>query len=162
MQQEYKQLFAVFHQTFRQAFAVLVPIGNAEDVRQSNVKRGNAPLVCGLSELIPVDDQLERFVHKTFQTASKEFPFFRAIAQRNLLYLAQQMDDTLLLCERLNPVVGAEEIGDQDPFEMGAENLLHHRTCPGLGQYVVSQRLAGEAPQPSQKAGDAPAAFVDV
>jgi hypothetical protein len=102
------------------------------------VKISDAPLVCGLSELIVVNDQLERFVHQTFQAASKEFPFFRVIAQRDLFYLSQQMDNALLLGERLNSVVGAEEIGDQDSFEAGTKNLLHHRASPGRGQHVVS------------------------
>ena len=162
MQKEYKQFFTVFCQTLCESVAVLVPIGDAENVRQPNMKVGNTVLVFALSDFIPVNDQLESFMHQTFEAASKELPLFGAIAQRNLFDLAQQMDDTLLLSERLDPIVGAKEIGDQDPFEEGTKDLFNDRAGPGRSQYVVGQGFARETPDPSGAARDAPAAFVHV
>jgi hypothetical protein len=162
VQKEYEQFIAMFGQTLGQPFAVLIQIGGAKDVCQPHVKVGNALLVFALSELIPVDDQLDRFVHQTFETPCKERPLLGAIPQRHLLDLAQQMDDTLLLGERLDAVVGAEEVGDQDSFEKGTEHFLHHRTGPGGRQYVIGQNLARKAPDPGGAAAYAPAAFICV
>jgi len=84
------------------------------------------------------------------------------VAQRNLLDLAKQMNDALLLGERLDAVLGAEKVGDQYSFEQGAENLFHHLGSARWRQHIVGQGCIRETPDPSRAARDTPAALICV
>ena len=162
MQKENEQFLAVLGQTLCQPFAVLIAMGAAKDVGQAQMEIGNPSLIGWLSQLFAIDDQLQGFVHQAFQPSGKKLPLAGVIAQRDLLDLAQQMDDTLLLGERLDAIVGAEKVGDQDPLEKSAEDLLDDRAGSGRCQDIVGQGLVRKAPEPGQPASDAPAALVGV
>ncbi|MGA2261994.1 MAG: hypothetical protein ABSH28_11215, partial [Acidobacteriota bacterium] len=124
MQKKNQQFVTMLSQTLRQSIAIFIPVGASENICQSPVKIGDTPVIRGISKLIAVDYQFKGFPHQTPEAPGKELPLPGVIAQRNLLDLAQQVDDTLLLGERLDPVIGAEEVGDQDSIEEFAQNLF--------------------------------------
>ena len=128
-------------QTLGQSFAVFVTVATTKYICQAHMKG---------------------VVHQAFEAPGKGFPFLRVVAQRNLLDLAQQVHDTLLLGKRPEAIVGAEEVGDQDTVEKRTQDLLDYGSSPRRSQDIVGQSFAGETPDPSGSTSDAPTAFVHV
>ena len=162
MKQEGQEFVAILGETLRESFRVRVSVSDPEDVRQAYVQIGDLAFIDFFAEPFAVDHELKRFTDQPLEPSSKSLPLGRVVAQGHLLDLPQQMHDTLLLGERLDAVIGAEEVRDQDPVEYFAEHLLDYRAGPGWRKDVIGQASAGEAPQPGRAAQYPPAALVDV
>lgn len=122
--QEGEQLESVFFESQRQPARVWIVVLGVVEGEKSIVETFPASLIGLVVEFFALAAQLQRVLQQPGQFLREFEPLRARVTDRDFLQLTQEMHDALLLGPGADLVVGGVEIGDQDPFEDVAEDLL--------------------------------------
>jgi hypothetical protein len=106
--------------------------------------------------------QPEGILDEAFQSLRKAPPLQASMKDTGTDHVPQQMKETPLFEERVNLVVGPEEITDQDAFKSFPQDLSKDRRGPRRGDHIVNDPVIGEAPEPIGFSQNPPSCFIDI
>lgn len=106
--------------------------------------------------------QPEGILDEAFQSLRKASPLRASMKDTGAYHVPQQMKETPLFEERVNLVVGPEEITDQDAFKNFPQDLSKDGRGPRRGDHIVNDLVVGEAPEPIGFPQNPPSCFIDM
>lgn len=106
--------------------------------------------------------QPEGILDEAFEFLCKAPPLQASMKDTGADHVPQQMKETPLFKERVNLVVGSEEITDQDAFKHFPQHLFKDGRGPRRADQIVNDLVVGEAPKPIGFPEDSPSGFIDM
>ncbi len=149
-------------QAFHQPATLLVLPGLADELSNAIVEKMTSFKVPLWRKLRTAYRQPEGILDEAFQSLRKAPPLRASMKDTGTDHVPQQMKETPLFEERVNLVVGPEEITDQDALKDFPQGLSKDRRGPRRGDHIVNDPVIGEAPEPIGFSQNPPSCFIDI
>lgn len=156
MIKESEHLVPVTTQAFDETLGIGICKGSSDELVEAQMKFCSAPCVDGWRTDLPLISQAHRILEQAREFFAEAFPRGRGVELVDLDELGEQVEVAALFGQRLNGVVSAPEIGDEDAWKQCAENLLDHRGTAVAIDEAIAVLPGGEGPQPEGHPIDAP------
>jgi len=158
--EEGQHLGAMAAQPFDKALGVTVRPGGGDELIEPSMEPVLAPFVTVRRQFPTALPETHGIAQQTSEFFAEASPGRASSELVDLHELGKEVKVALLLGERLEGVVGAPEVGNEDPGEHRSEDGLDHRGAAVPVDQVVAALARGEGPQPVGNPIDPPASLI--
>jgi len=162
MLQKGEEFVLMSFQAFYQPATLLIQPRLADELSKAIMEEMASFKVTLWRKLRTAYRQPEGILDEAFKSLRKASPLQASMKDTGAYHVPQQMKETPLFEERVNLVVGPEEITDQDTFKNFPQDLLKDGGGPRRGDHIVNDPVIGEAPEPIGFPQNPPSCFIDM